>query len=279
MKKVAGLKYVAEFMRLCDIGDRQGFHERNGGNLSYHMTDAEISETKELLKGKKPGPWTDVDPKGDVAVPSLGGHWFLVTGSGKFFRNVSYAPEESIAICELNEAGARYRVRWGLRDGGRPTSEFSSHLMNHEVKFRVSGGAMRVIYHAHPANIIAMTFVLPPNDRDVTLALFNTMTECPVIFPEGVGAVKWMVPGGREIAVASSKLMEKYNNIVWFHHGVFCAADSFDNAMGQMETIEKAARIYMTVQASGMKRRQGITSAGYRAIAKAFKVVIPSRFL
>ena len=140
MKTYTDLPYVREFVRLCDIGDRQGFHERNGGNLSYHLSDAEIKASKPLLRGRKPGPWTDVDPKGDVAVPSLGGHWFLVTGSGKFFRNVSWDTEASVALCELDKAGAHYRVLWGLRDGGRPTSEFSSHLMNHEVKFRASGG-------------------------------------------------------------------------------------------------------------------------------------------
>ena len=189
MKKYTDLSYVREFVRLCDIGDRQGFHERNGGNMSYHLSGAEIEASKPFLKGRRPGPWTDVDPKGDVAVPDLGGHWFLVTGSGKFFRNVSWDTEASVALCELDKAGARYRVRWGLRDGGRPTSEFASHLMNHDVKFRVSGGAKRVIYHAHPANLIAMTYVVPLTDRAFTRTLWNTMTECPVIFPEGIGVV------------------------------------------------------------------------------------------
>ena len=260
MKTFTNLPYVREFARLCDIGDRQGFHERNGGNLSYHLSDAEIKATRPLLRGRRPGPWTDVDPKGDVAVPALGGHWFLVTGSGKFFRNVSWDAEASVALCELDKAGAHYRVLWGLRDGGRPTSEFSSHLMNHEVKFRASGGKMRVIYHAHPANLIAMTYVVPLTDRAFTRTLWNTMTECPVIFPEGVGVVKWMVPGGREVAVV-------------------CAADTFDNAMGQMETIEKAARIAMLVLSSGRKPLTGITSEGFLAIGKMYGGRIPKRFL
>ena len=279
MKSIPELPFVREFIRLCSIGDSLGFHERNGGNLSYHMTPAEASAASALLKGRPPCPWTDVDPKGDVAVPGLGGEWFLVTGSGKFFRNVAYDTEASIAICELDQAGAHYRVRWGLRDGGRPTSEFSSHLMNLEVKDRLTDGKVRVIYHAHPANLIAMTYVVPLKDRDFTRALWNTMTECPVIFPEGVGVVKWMVPGGREVAVATSKLMERYNNVVWAHHGLFCAADSFDNAMGQMETIEKAAKIYMLVLASGRKPLTGITSKGFLAIGKMYGGDIPKRFL
>ena len=36
------------------------------------------------------------------------------------------------------------------------------------------------------------------------------MTECIVVFPSGVGVVPWMVPGGAEIAKATSELMKKY---------------------------------------------------------------------
>ena len=242
MKKITDLPFVREFIRLCSIGDAQGFHERNGGNLTYHLRPAEARAAKALLKGRRPGPWQDVELTKDVAVPAFGGECFLATGSGKFFRNAAYDPEASIALCELDKSGARYRVLWGLRDGGRPTSEFSSHLMNLEVKDRLTGGAVRVIYHAHPANLIAMTYV-------------------------------------REIAVVTSKLMEKYNNVVWAHHGLFCAADTFDNAMGQMETIEKAAKIYMLVLASGRKPVSGITPAGYRAIARRYSVPVAERFL
>ncbi len=279
MKSTTELPFVRGFVRLCEIGDKLGFHERNGGNTSYHLTDDEIRAARALLKGRKPGPWTDVDPKGDVAVPQLAGHWFLVTGSGKFMRNVAYDTEDSIALCELDGDGSHYRIRWGLCNGGRPTSEFSSHLMIHEVKFRVSGGRTRVLYHAHPPCLIAMTYVVPANDKAVTRALWNTMTETSVIFPKGVGAVKWMVPGGRAIAVATAKLMEKYDDAIWFFHGALCSADTFDNAMGQMEVLEKSAKIFMTVQSSGMKRLGAIVPAGYRAIAKAFNLNLPTRFL
>ena len=67
----------------------------------------------------------------------------------------------------------------------------------------------RVIYHAHCPNLIALTFLLPLKDEVFTRELWEMMTECPVIFPEGVGVVKWMVPGGKDIAVATSKKIGK----------------------------------------------------------------------
>lgn len=268
-------QFVKDFIRMCEIGDRLGFHERNGGNASYHLLPEEAKSAKKRLAKKKAGPWVDIG----TSVPELGGDLFLVTGSGKFMRNVAYDPEVNICLAELNAEGTQYRIRWGLSKGGRPTSEFPTHLMNHEVKTRLTDGAYRVIYHAHPPQLIALTFVLPLRDRDFTRALWNTMTECPVIFPEGIGVVKWMVPGGRDIAVETSKLMAKYNNVIWAHHGLFCAADSFDNAMGQMETIEKAAHIYNIVHSMVPKPRQGITSEGYLAIARDFHLEISKRFL
>ena len=40
-------------------------------------------------------------------------------------------------------------------------------------------------------------------------------TECPVVFPRGVGVIDWMVPGGAPIAEATSVLMKKYDVAIW----------------------------------------------------------------
>ena len=111
-----------------------------------------------------------------------------------------------------------WRIVWGLEDNARPTSEFPSHFLNHSVRASVTNGNDRVIYHCHPANLIALTFILPLNDRTFSRVLWESMTECPVIFPEGVGVVPWMVPGSADIAKATSELMKKYQAAVWTHH-------------------------------------------------------------
>ena len=67
-------------------------------------------------------------------------------------------------------------------------------------------------------------------------------TECPVVFPAGIGVVPWMVPGGREIAVATSELMKKYDLAIWAHHGMFAAGEDFDLTFGLMHTAEKICR-------------------------------------
>ena len=177
-----------------------------------------------------------------TTVPNLAGEYFLVTGSGKYFRNVILKPEDSICMIELDEKGENYRIVWGLVNGGRPTSELPSHLMNLEVK-KLQNPKYRVVYHAHTTNIIALTFVLPLEDRIFTRELWEMATECPVVFPAGVGVVPWMVPGGREIAVATSELMKKYDLAIWAHHGMFAAGEDFDLTFGLMHTAEKSAEI------------------------------------
>ncbi len=120
--RITDVRFVQGFIRMCSDGWEQGWHERNGGNLSYRIKPEEMEEVKDHLK--KDGEWRETG----ASVPALSGESFLVTGSGKYFRNVILDPEDNLCIIELDEKGERYRILWGLKNGGRPTSELPSHL-------------------------------------------------------------------------------------------------------------------------------------------------------
>ena len=265
-------EFVKGFMRMADDGWQQGWHERNGGNLSYRIKPGEIESVQEELN---PGEWCPIG----VSVPKLAGEYFLVTGAGKYFRNVTIKPEDSFCIIELDSKGENYRTCWGLINGGRPTSELPSHLMNHEVKVIATGGRHRVIYHCHPANIIALTFVLPLTDEAFTRELWEMVTECPIVFPCGIGVVPWIVPGGRDIAVATSELMKQYDAAIWAHHGMFCSGEDFDLTFGLMHTVEKSAEILVKVLSMTSNKRQTIRPDDLRHLAADFKVNLPEKFL
>ena len=223
--KFLDAEFVQGFIRMADDGWQQGWHERNGGNLSYRVK-----------------------------------------------------PEDSICMIELDDKGENYRIVWGLVNGGRPTSELPSHLMNLEVK-KLQDPDYRVVYHAHTTNIIALTFVLPLEDKVFTRELWEMATECPVVFPDGVGVVPWMVPGGREIAVATSELMKKYDLAIWAHHGTFAAGKDFDLTFGLMHTVEKSAEILVKMLSMQSDKRQTITPDDFRHLAKDFGVTLPEEFL
>ncbi len=265
--------FVKGFIRMADDGWKLGWHERNGGNLTYRIKPEEAEEVRQFFDYGKP-----FQPIG-TSVLGLAGEYFMVTGSGKYFRNVILDPADTTAIIEIDDKGENYRILWGLENGGRPTSELSSHLMNHEVKKRVTGGAHRVIYHCHGTNLIALTFVLPLTAEAFTRELWEMATECPVVFPSGVGVVPWMVPGGRAIAVETSKLMEEYDAAIWAHHGLFCSGEDFDLTFGLAHTIEKSAEILVKVRSMQPHKLQTIQPDEFCALAKDFKVTLPEKFL
>ena len=270
--KFTDAKFVKDFCAMADDGWKLGWHERNGGNLSYRVKKEEVDLVKENFKE---GEWKPIG----TSVPGLKVEYFLVTGSGKFFRNVILDPEDSICMIELDDKGENYRIVWGLVNGGRPTSELPTHLMNHQVKKKLTDGRYRVVYHAHTTNVIALTFVLPLKDEVFTRELWEMATEGPVVFPDGVGVVEWMVPGGRDIAVATEKLMEKYDAAVWAHHGLFATGEDFDLTFGLMHTIEKAAEILVKVLSIRPDKLQTIMPDDFRKLAKDFNVTLPERFL
>lgn len=273
MQQVQDAAFVQRFIRCGYDGYQQNWHERNGGNLSYRVKPEEINEIKHLLRYDAP-----LSPIG-TKVQNLARECFLVTGSGKYMRNLPLDPEANIALVEVDDSGEQYRLLWGLRDGGRPTSELPTHLMNHQVKKRQTNGAHRVIYHAHPANLIALTFVLPLESEAFTRELWEIMTECPVIFPQGLGVVRWMVPGGRDIAVETSVLMEQFDAVVWAHHGLFCSGEDFDAAFGLMHCIEKASEILVKVLSIRPDKRSTIEPDDFRALARDFNLTLPEKYL
>lgn len=271
------LGFVREFCRMCDNGFRQGWHERNGGNLSYRLTEADVMAARQFFSAE-PRAWVRMGVRGE----ELAGESFLVTGSGKFMRNVFDDPEHSIGIVQINETGDAFRIVWGLLDDARPTSEFESHYMNHCVAARRTDGAARVIYHAHTPGIIEMSFIVPLEDRAFSRTLWQMMTECVVVFPQGVGVVPWMVPGGPAIAEVSSELMKSYDAIVWAHHGIFGAGADFDTTFGLVHTIEKAAELYIAARAANGGSDaflNVISDQGLRDTCRDFNIAINERFV
>lgn len=266
-------EFIKGFTRLMMDGYHKGWHERNGGNLSYRMKPEEVALVLDQLQALSD--WLPIR----TTVPYLAGEFFLVTGTGKFFRNAELDPENTFGIIEIDETGEKYRIMWGFTNEGRPTSELPTHLMNHEVKKQITDGRHRVIYHAHTTNLIALTFVLPLKDEVFTRQLWDMMPECPIVFPEGVGVVDWMVPGGKKIGAETSRLMKEYNIVVWANHGTFCSEETFDFTFGLMDTVEKSAEMLIKVLSINPNKKLAIDSARLQELTEAYNVPINKKFL
>ncbi len=264
-------KVLEGYIRLCYDGYKMGWHERNGGNFTYRMKKEEAEETSGRFSSNPRHYDLDMDAS------YVKGEYFITTGSGKYMRNVPLEPEKNIGIIRIDDDGRGYSILWGLEDGAKPTSELPSHLMNHIERMKVTGGQCRVIYHAHPANITALSYAIEPDARTLSRILWQSETECAIIFPEGVGIVDWMVPGGTEIAYKTAEEIRKYSAVVWAFHGIFGSGRTFDEAFGLVHTIEKAAEIYLKARAAGIIRT--ISDDNLRKLASAFGVTINESFL
>lgn len=269
--------FMTGFVRLCSDGWLQGWHERNGGNLTYRMTDDEAKACKPFF-ADKPGEWVEMGVQAD----NLRGAFFATTGAGCHMRNVQLSPSRNVGIVEINDAGDAWRIVWGLEDGGRPTSEFPSHFMTHSVRMEATGGTSRVLYHAHPDNVIALTKIMPLDARSLSRALWKATTECIMVLPTGVGVVPCMVPGGPEIAAVTSELMKTYDAVIWAQHGLFCSGPDFDSAFGLMHSIEKATHIHglaLAMNGGSDDFANTIPDDDLRGIAQSLGLAINEEFL
>lgn len=272
--KLIGIEKAPFIKEMCETTAnmyRLGWDERNGGNISYLLKEEEVSKYLDVNKVERTIPLY-------FNAKELVGKYFLVTGTGKYFKNVKDDPINNLGIIRITEDGENADIIWGYADGGRPTSELPAHLMSHIVRLKQNSNN-RIIMHTHPTNLLAMTFVVKAEDKAFSRELWQMCTECMVVFPEGVGVLPWMMCGNNEIGEATAKKFEDFRIVVWGLHGIYGCGESFDEAFGLIETVEKAAELYFKVVSSGKKRLYTISDKQLLEIAKHFKVKCREDFL
>ena len=269
MKDILKAPFVREMCEATANMYRLGWDERNGGNISYLLDEDEVKEYLDLNKVIR------TIPTGFDATPLIG-KVFIVTGTGKYFKNVIYSPETNLGIIRIAKDGTTAELLWGYNDGGKFTSEFPAHMMSHIARLSVDS-ENKVVIHSHPTNTLAMNFVHELDEKKFTHSLWEMCTECIVVFPEGIGILPWMLCGTNSIGEATSEKMKNYRLVVWGMHGVYGAGKSLDETFGLIETVEKAAQIYMLT--AHLPRKNTITDAQMKELADFFKVNYRKDFL
>ena len=273
MKQIMNAPFVREMCRTTANMYRLGWDERNGGNISFLLDEREVAEYLDLNHTIRTVPFMGVNEESFDVTPLLG-KIFIVTGTGKYFKNVEGDPETNLGVVRIAEKGVE--ILWGYKDGGRTTSELPAHLMCHAARLKQDPDS-RVVMHCHPTNLLAMTYVHELDTKSFTHTLWEMSTECIVVFPDGVEVLPWMLCGTGEIGAATAKSMQNARAVVWALHGLYGAGKSLDEAFGLVETVEKAAQIYMLT--SSMPRKNTITDAQLKELADFFKVDYRKDFL
>lgn len=306
--EIVDLSFVREFVRLCDEGWRHGWHERNGGNASYRLTQEDRESLASVLSSRArgvgfapasdasentgaslsaPGRAGSTDGEGErwvalaVEAPELADEWLLITATGSYMQNVARDPESCLGIIALNEQGSAYRVIWGFAGGGRPTSEVSAHVLIHARKKAATQGAFRVLYHCHPTPVIAITHALGADARAITRLLWKMMTECVMVFPQGIGVVPCEVPGSMKLASMTASAVCDHDAVIWAQHGLLATGESFDAVFGLIHVIVKAAQIFESacIMAGGPASVAGIPDEELPRIAEGLGVSLNPEYL
>jgi rhamnulose-1-phosphate aldolase len=98
-----------------------------------------------------------------------------------------------------------------------------------------------------------------------------------VVFPDGVGVLPWMLCGTNTIGEATAEKMKEFRLVVWGMHGIYGAGKTMDETFGLIETVEKAAQIYMLT--AHLPRINTIKDCELQELAEAFGVNYRKDFL
>ena len=263
MRDILTAPFLTELTRTATNMYAHGWDERNGGNISLRLDPADVTPYID------PAAVLRAIPTG-FAAPELDGMYFLVTGTGKYFKNMQYYPERDLGLVRLTDGGATAELLWGFDgDGGTFTSEFPAHMMSHAARLAVDP-QHRVVLHCHPNHLLAMTYVHDLDERAFTRTLWQMETECVMVFPEGVNVLPWMLCGTVAIGEATAEKMRTARLVVWAQHGIYGAGRDLDETFGLIETAEKAAEVWLMI--THLPRKQTLTDDALRQIAARYGV-------
>ena len=269
MKDIFTAPFMVEMTKMTSNMYRLGWDERNGGNISYMLDEKEVAEYLDLNNVIRTIP-TGFD------ATALIGKIFIVTGTGKYFKNVEADPETNLGIIRIAADGTTAELLWGYKDGSKFTSELPAHLMSHMARLKVDPDN-RVVMHTHPTYTLAMNYVHELDEKKFTHSLWEMCTECIVVFPDGVGVLPWMLCGTNSIGEATAKKMEEFRLVVWGMHGIYGAGKNLDETFGLIETVEKAAELYMLT--ANLPRVNKISNPDLKAVVDTFNIKCREDFL
>ena len=94
MKDVFTAKFLQEMCKTTANMYRLGWDERNGGNISLLLDEKDVKEYLDIKKVIREIPI-------GFEAKELAGKIFLVTGTGKYFKNVADDPENNLGIVRI----------------------------------------------------------------------------------------------------------------------------------------------------------------------------------
>lgn len=209
-----------------------------------------------------------------VAAPALAGGSLLVTGSGRRLREILHDPAANLGIVTVDEGGLTGRLYTSPRRlFARLTSELNSHLAVHQDQVAATGTNFHAVVHAQPVFLTYLSHIPRYRSEDeLSRRLLRWQPETVVNLPEGLGCIRFHVPGSAGLVAATSAALRSHRIAVWSKHGVIARSDrSVTRAVDRIEYAETAARyeyLNLTIGEAG----EGLNDAEIGEICGAFGI-------
>jgi rhamnulose-1-phosphate aldolase len=208
------------------------------------------------------------------ALPDMIGRGFLVTGSGRRLREIIQDPAANLGFVRVDEGGKTGSLYTSPRRlFAQLTSEFNSHLAVHRDQVALTGTHFHAVIHAQPPHLVYLSHI--PRYRDeayLNRHLLRWQPEMIVNLPEGIGVVRFALPGSPELMAGTVASLRTHRVVLWCKHGVMARSDqSVKRASDRVEYAETGAHYeYMNLHNNEMA--EGLSDAEIRSICSAFNV-------
>jgi len=217
---------------------QKGWAERNAGNFSYRLDSECFDEFRyrtDLEKG--------IDTGGSVDA-------LLISVGNSKFRDVAKDPLAhcGIVLCEGDKLSFL-----STREGVKPTSELSSHLLIHQY-LAANSPVKKAVLHSHPTYLIAFSHKYYDYTKErLNELLADIMPEVSFYIPRGTGFVELLTPGSNELAQETIKELANHDVVVWKKHGCLAVAETLWDAVDMMDILDKAALVRMMNSEIGIR--------------------------
>jgi len=236
--------------------------EHYGGNITLDLT-----EYAHTLMLKNTANFKPVALKSSF--PSLNGHIYYTTGSGKRMRDVAKSPLDFGSIIRITSRGEKYEILSSTNIA--PTSELITHLSIYSY-FNLKKVKHKAILHAHPSELVALSHIPEFKDsRHLTKTIWSMIPEARILIPQGIGVVPYKLTGSQELAEATIKELENSSVLLWEKHGIIATAPDISECFDLVEVLVKSADIYLKARNAGYEA-EGLSDEQLDEIVRAFKL-------
>jgi rhamnulose-1-phosphate aldolase len=225
------------------LAERESSGQRRG-SISLRLLYEDIEPFQDVLSAGEKHPIDDT-------IPGIGGQYYLVAGSTKFFRDLPPAPEKSLAILRMSPDGDSYKPLWGLSADDLAPADFAAHLRAHDVRQRVTLGRNRVILQSSVSLLSALAPLPELSTAALTRALWEVSPQTQKICPDGVAILPHTIPATSSLGKAVAECMRRHRLALWPSQGVFAAGETLQEAFELFDTTENAAEMLVRLLARG----------------------------